>query len=258
MLILLLILRRKLKMTDKKGVFDDLTVAILAFPGAEELDVFGPYEVFWWISTFQNYVPDNPINQEQFQKTFRAHEGTNPHVFTVGPTTDQYELSSGSKFSPTYSYDNAPEANVVLVPGGHGSAKFDELKKNGTFDYVKKVATSSKNKYIMAVCSGSFILGKLGLLDNQYSSVNHTLYDSFEEQFPKTKLVRNANMSFVQDGKLLTSNAPASGIAVALRLVAYHCGTGYKNNIKNLLSYAPATQIKGVVADGNTLKEIMI
>jgi transcriptional regulator GlxA family with amidase domain len=241
-------------MTDKKGVFDDLTVAILAFPGAEELDVFGPYEVFWWISTFQNYAPDKPIGQAEFQKTFGASEGINPHVFTVGPTTEQYELSSGTKFAPTYSYDNAPEANVVLVPGGHGSWKFDELKKNGTFDYVEKVAASPDNKYVMSVCSGSFILGKLGLLDHQYCSVNHTLYDTFEEQVPGAKLVRDASMSFVQDGRLLTSNAPASGLAVALRLVDYHCGAGYKDNIKNLLSYAPATEIKGVVAHGDTFE----
>ena len=241
-------------MSDSKEVFDDLKVAILAFPGAEELDVFGPYEVFWWISTFQGYAPDTKISQTEFQKTFGTHEGTNPHVFTVGPTDAEYQLSSGTWFRPTYTYDNAPEANVVVVPGGHGSWKFDELEANGTFEYVKKVATLPQNKYIVAVCSGSFIFGKLGLLDGRYCSVNHTLYDAFEEKIPQAKLVRDASLSFVQDGKILTSNAPASGLAVALRLVEDHCGTGYKNNIKNLLSYAPATEIRGVVAKNGELQ----
>jgi Transcriptional regulator containing an amidase domain and an AraC-type DNA-binding HTH domain len=245
-------------MSDFKAVFDDLKVAILAFPGAEELDVFGPYEVFWWISTFQGYAPDTEILQTEFQKTFGAHEGTNPHVFTVGPSDVEYQLSSGTNFRPTYTYDNAPEANVVVVPGGHGSWKFDELESNGTFDYVKKAAASPQNRYIVAVCSGSFILGKLGLLNNRYCSVNHTLYDAFEEKFPQARLVRDASLSFVQDGKLLTSNAPASGLAVALRLVEDHCGTGYKNNIKNLLSYAPATEIKGVVAKNGELQSASV
>ncbi len=245
-------------MSDSKGVFDDLTVAILAFPGAEELDVFGPYEVFWWISTFQDYPPDKMISQTEFQKTFRAHEGTNPHVFTVGPSDMEYQMSSGIRFRPAYTYDNAPEANVVVVPGGHGSWKFDELKANGTFDYVKKVATAPQNQYIVAVCSGSFILGKLGLLNNRYCSVNHTLYDSFEEQIPQAKLIRDAGLSFVQDGNILTSNAPASGLAVSLQLVTDHCGTGYKNNIKNLLSYAPVTEITGVVLKNGKLQHVGI
>lgn len=234
-------------MTTPAGVFDDLTVAVLAFPGAEELDVFGPYEVFWWISTFQGYQPNRPVTQTEFQQTFAAHPGTNPHVFTVGPTTDPYELSSGTQFAPTYSYENSPAANVVLVPGGHGSWDFDELRANGTFDYVQRVATAPTNRYVMAVCSGSFTLGELGLLNDRYCSVNHTLYDAFEARYPQAKLVRDANQSFVQDGHLLTSNAPASGLAVALQLVATHCGVGYKNNIKQLLSYAPATQIAGVM-----------
>ncbi|WP_318766488.1 DJ-1/PfpI family protein [Lactiplantibacillus carotarum] len=240
-------------MQTKPGVFDDLTVAILAFPGAEELDVFGPYEVLWWISTFEGYQPGRPVTQTEFQTTFAAHTGTNPHVFTVGPTTTPYQLSAGSTFTPQYSYANAPHANVVLVPGGHGSWDFDELKANGTFDYVHQIATAPDNQYIMAVCSGSFTLGKLGLLDGHFCSVNHTLYDHFDALFPKAELVRNANLSFVQDGKLLTSNAPASGIAVALQLVQTHCGTGYKDNIKQLLSYAPATEIVGAVSHAGHL-----
>lgn len=243
---------------DNPNVFTDLNIALVAFQGAEELDVFGPYEIFWWASVFQSFPPDHDFTQDQFRTTFKAHEGAVPNVFTVGPTTrEAYHLSSGTRFIPQYSYDDAPSANVVLVPGGHGSLKFPELQRDGTIDFIRKAATASENKYFMSVCSGAFLLGSLGLLDERHCTVNHTLYDLFEQQVPKAKLIRDPSLSFVQDGTLITSNAPASGIPAALRLVEDHSGPGYKNNLRSLLSYVVGP-VAGAVSEGGDIRQVTL
>jgi transcriptional regulator GlxA family with amidase domain len=243
---------------ENRGVFDDLTIAVVAFEGAEELDVIGRYEIFWWMSVFQGYPPDYKPTEDEFRKTFVAHEGAMPNVFTVGPrTSEAYKLSSGTRFIPQYSYADAPKANVVLVPGGHGSLRFPELQRDGTLDYIRSVATAPDNKYIMSVCSGAFVLGTLGLLDEPHCTVNHTLYALFEKRVPKARLIKDASLSFVQDGKLITGNAPASGIPAALRLVEYHCGPGYKNNLRNLLAYV-VPPVAGAVAEGGLVKHVTL
>jgi transcriptional regulator GlxA family with amidase domain len=236
---------------------DDLVIAMVVFQGAEEQDVVGPYEMFWWMSLFQGFPPDQPVSQSEFLRTFESREGSTPSLFTVAPTTDVYRMSSGMRFIPEFSYDGAPAANMIVAPGGHGSMNIPALRKNGTIDYIKSVATAPTCKYVMSVCSGTFLLGAAGLLGGRHCTVNHQTYDRFEKAVPEAKLVKDASLSFVQEGNLFTSNGPCSGLATSLRLVEVHCGTGYKNNLRSLLSYI-APPVKGAVVDEGVVTTITV
>jgi hypothetical protein len=101
---------------------DDLSIAVLIFEGAEEQDVVGPYEMFGWMSLFQDLPPARPIGESDFADAFyHPKVGPTPTVFTVAPTTDTYRMSSGMRFIPDFSYDNAPPANMIVAPGGRGA-----------------------------------------------------------------------------------------------------------------------------------------
>lgn len=243
--------------TTRPGGMDDLVIAVVMFDGAEEQDVVGPYEMFWWMSLFQKLPPDQPISESDFAKIFASREGSTPSLFTVAPTTDVYHMSSGMRFIPHFSYDNAPAANMVVAPGGHGSLNFPALQRNGTIDYIKEIGSAPDCTYIMSVCSGAFLLGAAGLLDGRSCTCNHTSYGRFEKEMPTAKLVRDASLSFVQEGNLFTSNGPCSGLATALRLVEVQCGTGYKNNLRNLLSYV-APPVKGALVEDGTITHVTV
>jgi putative intracellular protease/amidase len=233
------------------GGFDDLTIAVVAFPGAEELDLFGPYEIFWWQAVFQHRPPNHDVTEDEYEETFLPHDGPVPNVFTVGASsTEPLKMSSGSKITPQYSFADAPKVNVIVVPGGHGALKIAERRRDGTMEYILRVANDPANKYIVTVCTGAFLAGAAGLLDGKHCQVNHTLYGMFEKQVSKAKLVKNRMLSFVQDGKLITGNAPASGIPTALRLVADYYGSGYVSNLRNLLAYCVEPVIGAVVENG--------
>jgi len=155
------------RMVTKKtgsGCMDDLSIAVVVFEGAEEQDVVGPYEMFWWMSLFQDLPPDRPIGESDFADAFYPEDGSPPKVFTVAPTTDTYRMTSRMRFIPDFSYDNAPAANMIVAPGGRGARDIPALQKNGTIDYIKKVASAPGCKYVMSVCTGAFLLGAAGLL----------------------------------------------------------------------------------------------
>jgi putative intracellular protease/amidase len=140
----------------RSGCMDDLSIALVIFEGAEEHDVVGPYEMFWWMSLFLDLPPDRPIGESGFADTFYPKVGSPPKVFTVAPTTDTYRMSSGMRFIPDFSYDNAPAANMIFAPGGRGARDIPALQKNGTIDYIIKVASAPGRKYVMSVCTGAF------------------------------------------------------------------------------------------------------
>ena len=62
---------------------------------------------------------------------------------------------------------------------------------------------------------------------------------------------------FVQDGNLFTSNGPCSGLTTALRLVEVHCGTGYKNNLRELIEYK-VPPVKGALVKNGEITNITV
>ena len=63
-----------------RGCMDELVIAVVMFDGAEEQD----------------------------STTFASRKGSWPNLFTDAPTTDVYRMSSGMRFTPDYSYADAP------------------------------------------------------------------------------------------------------------------------------------------------------
>ena len=232
----------------------DLNIAVVMFDGAEEQDVAGAWEMFWWATTFDTLPEKEDVTEENFSATFNNRAMKLTNLFSVAPTTEPLTMSSGMRFLADYTFDNAPSANVVVVPGGEGARATDKLRANGTLDYIHRLGTQKDNKYIMAVCTGSFVLGHAGLLDGIHCTTYMNQYNRFEREIPKAKLVRNTGINFVQDGKHLTTNGPCSGLATSLRLVEDHVGTRKKDKLKELLSFVYPTA-KGLILEKNSLIE---
>lgn len=232
----------------------DLNIALVMFDGAEEQDVAGPWEMFWWATTFDGHPEDKDMTEEDFGYTFNSTSRRLPNVFTVAPTTEPITMSSGMRFVPDYTFDTAPSANVIVAPGGEGARATDKLKANGTLDYIHKVGTQSDCKFIMSVCTGSFVLGHAGLLDGIHCTTYMNQYNRFAHEIPTAKLVRNTEINFVQDGRHLTSNGPCSGLATSLRLVEAYVGTRKKDKLRELLSFVYPTA-KGLILENGALIE---
>ena len=232
----------------------DLNIAIVMFDGAEEQDVAGPWEMFWWGTTFDTLPEKDDVTEDNFSYTFNSTSRRLPNLFTVAPTTAPLTMSSGMRFLADYTFDTAPSANVVVVPGGEGARATEKLKANGTLDYIHRLGTQKDNQYIMSVCTGSFVLGHAGLLDGIHCTTYMNQYNRFEREIPAAKLVRNTEINFVQDGKHLTTNGPCSGLATSLRLVEDHVGTRKKDKLRELLSFVYPTA-KGLILKNGALME---
>ena len=75
---------------------------------------------------------------------------------------------------------------------------------------------------LASVCTGSFLLGKAGLLDRRRATTHWRSLDRLAESFPSITVVRDLHV--VEEENVLTSAGISAGIDMALRLVARHCG----------------------------------
>jgi transcriptional regulator GlxA family with amidase domain len=76
--------------------------------------------------------------------------------------------------------------------------------------------------HIASVCTGSFVLGKAGLLDDRRCTTHWKRVRELQAAFPRARVVKDR--LFVRDGNVTSSAGIASGIDMALALVEEHHG----------------------------------
>jgi putative intracellular protease/amidase len=160
--------------------------AILIFDGVQIIDYTGPYEIF-------------------------GHAGI--EVFTVAASAGTITTSMGMTVTPHYTLDDAPAADLLLIPGGGvGATQQDER----VLKWIQE--RSQQAEYVMSVCNGAYILAKAGLLDGLTATTTAGLIDALPKVAPKVKVVRDQR--YVDNGKFITTGGFSSGIDGALYVVS--------------------------------------
>lgn len=124
--------------------------------------------------------------------------------FTVRPQVEFKEI-------------HAKDFDALAIPGGFESAGFYEDAYDERFlDLIREF--DQANKIIAAICVAAMPLGKSGILTNRKA----TTYDLNEGVRRKQLAEFGADVQdemIVEDGNIITSTGPSTGIAVAFRLL---------------------------------------
>ncbi|MCX4470416.1 DJ-1/PfpI family protein [Micromonospora sp. NBC_01655] len=90
---------------------------------------------------------------------------------------------------------------------------------------------------VASVCAGAYALGRAGLLDDRRCTTHHEVQDDLARRFPAARVVRD--VLYVVDDRVVTSAGIASGIDVALHMVATRHGPSAAARIaRSLVVYA--------------------
>jgi predicted amidohydrolase/putative intracellular protease/amidase len=163
------------------------TVAVLLFEGVELMDFAGPAEVF-----------------------IVADEGKSFRIVTVAESTKPLKTMGGITVTPDFSYDDAPKADVVVVPGGN-------MKSVGKAGRAWLKKASGDAGITMSVCYGAFLLADVGLLDGVKATTHRWGINGLKKAAPKCEVMTGKR--FVDDGKIITTAGVTAGIDGALHVV---------------------------------------
>lgn len=177
---------------------DTLNVGFLAINGVYNSELMAPYDIF--------------------QHTI-FHTDPGMRTFIVSPTMEPITTFEGITVSPHYSFDNVPDIDILVVPSAEHNMGSD-LKDERLITFVKE--KGNRAKYIMSLCDGAFILAQAGLLDELKCTTFPSDIPKFKETFPQ--LAVQEKVSFVHDGKAITSAGGAKSYDPALYLVEYLYG----------------------------------
>ncbi len=178
------------------------SVAIVLFDQVEVLDFAGPFEVF--------------------SITGRRQLGEPFEVFTVAETSP---ITARNRLvvTPTYTFDNCPASDLILVPGGGGfhpdGTPFGSRKEmnNGVMlNWVRERAQGAE--LVLSVCTGALILGKASLLDNLEVTTHFLAMDTLQSVSPAIRVAPDKR--WTDNGRIITSAGVSAGIDMSLHVVA--------------------------------------
>ena len=180
-----------------------LKIGSLLFEGLDQIDLTGPFEVLSQIpnSTYRLYgVTDAPV------RDFR-----------------------GLRLAPDASIADAPQLDVLHVPGGRGQ---EALMQNA--DVLSWLRDQAQHARIFSVCTGALLVGAAGLLMGRRAT---THWASFH-LLPYFGAIP-VNERVVVDGDWVFAAGVTAGIDGALRLAADLRGEDAAKEIQLQMAYAP-------------------
>jgi cyclohexyl-isocyanide hydratase len=182
-----------------------LQIGLLVFPKVTQLDLTGPVQVL-------SRVP-----------------GAKLHLIwkRIEPVTSDSVLV----LTPTITFADCPQLDVICVPGGAGSD--DLLNDEEVLAFLRKQAEGAK--FVTSVCTGSLVLGAAGLLRGYRAATHWTAMDNlaaFGAVPTKSRVVIDRNR--------VTGGGVTAGIDFALTLVSKLADETTAQAIQLGLEYNPA------------------
>ncbi|MET8151214.1 DJ-1/PfpI family protein [Actinoplanes sp. NPDC049668] len=180
-------------------------VAIPLYPRYTALDAVGPYTVLafapGWTVTF---VADRP-----------------------GPVLDD---QGSLALAATKSYADLPHPDVIVVPGGPGTAA--ALQDRALLDWI--TVAHERTSWTTSVCSGSFLLGAAGLLKGRRAT-SHWGWLEHLSAFGAEPVSERV----VIEDRIITAAGVSAGIDMALTLLARMTDVATAQTVQLAMEYDP-------------------
>ncbi|MCX4767029.1 helix-turn-helix domain-containing protein [Streptomyces sp. NBC_01275] len=149
------------------------------------------------------------------------------HYETLTCTVDGRPVSTNADF--TIGVEHGPQAletadTVVIAPVAPERLTDEPL--DGVLEALARIRPDAR---IVSICTAAFVLAAAGLLDGRRATTHWNVADRFRRMYPRVEL--DADVLFVDDGRVLTSAGAASGIDVCLHLVRKDHGGELANKV---------------------------
>ncbi|MEP0200706.1 MAG: DJ-1/PfpI family protein [Halioglobus sp.] len=190
-----------------------INVGAILYPGFEMLDLFGPLEMFSVLDA------DTAVIHMVAEEAGPVHAA----LGAQGPV--------GPKVMADYSFDDAPQLDLIVLPGGFGT--FPQLENPAMLQFLR--TRSAQAQTVTSVCTGSALLAKAGVLDGRRATSNKQFFAMCAAQSDAVEWVEEAR--WVEDGKFVTSSGVSAGMDMTLAVIENLLGPDVAETVSKYTEY---------------------
>lgn len=195
-------------------------VDVVVFPGFDELDAVGPFEVL--------------------ANAARGGAGVEVRLVSLG-AVEEVRGSHGARLRPDGELGD--QADCVVVPGGGWNDRAEE----GAFAEARRgelpaalAALHRRGATIASVCTGAGMVAAAGLLDGRAAATHHRARDELRGR--GVRVVDDARVVVAsgcgpEEGELWSAGGVTAGLDLALAFVEHHWGRELADRIAAEMEY---------------------
>ena len=144
-------------------------------------------------------------------------------AFFIADAMRNVQAQAGFTVVPNYSFTDKPDIDAFLIPGGFGTRQ--EINNERLHAFIRALPEKT---LLVSVCTGSWIYGRMGLLDGkaatnrkepdklEQSNMGKVPIDRLAEIAPKCRISR---ARVVDSGRIISGGGIASGMEVGFHLL---------------------------------------
>ncbi|EWM14901.1 DJ-1/PfpI family protein [Kutzneria sp. 744] len=191
-------------------------IAFVLYPGFTLLDMAGPLQV---LSALPSFDPEY-------------------RVVVLGEDKAPVPTDTPLGVAASHTFDEVPAPYAVFLPGG-GVPTMAAMGDEKLLGRVRDMAAHAE--IIGSVCTGSLLLGAVGLLEGRRATT-HWMCRDLLAKFGATPVVER----WVRDGNVLTGAGVSAGIDLALHLVQELAGEEIARQVQLMIEYDPQPPLGGI------------
>ncbi|WP_417786072.1 DJ-1/PfpI family protein [Tenacibaculum sp.] len=153
------------------------------------------------------------------------------NVIAIAETAKPITTEEGMHFVPDYTFDNCPKLTALFVPSAYDM--YAQVHNNKVVDFIK--TKNQETQYTVSNCAGANLIGKSGIADGHKIVTWIGGGEQLQKDYPNLKVQNDSLVTFVKDGKFLSSNGNLASYISALELLEIMTNTEHRKFVESYL-----------------------
>lgn len=153
------------------------------------------------------------------------------NVITIAETEKPITTEEGLKLVPDYTFKNCPKLKALFVPSAYDM--YSQVHNSKIVDFIKM--KDKETEYTVSNCAGAQLIGASGIADGHKIVTWIGGGEQLQKDFPNLNVQNDSLVSYVKDGKFLSSNGNLASYISALELVEIMTSPEHRKFVESYL-----------------------
>jgi transcriptional regulator GlxA family with amidase domain len=152
-------------------------------------------------------------------------------VITIAETENPITTEEGLKLIPDYTFENCPNLEVLFVPSAYDM--YAQIHNPKIVEFIKN--KNGETKYTVSNCAGAQLIGVTGIADGHKIVTWIGGGEQLQKDYPNLKVQDDNLVTYIKDGKFLSSNGNLASYVAALELVEIMTTSEHREFVESYL-----------------------
>lgn len=153
------------------------------------------------------------------------------NVVTIAERENPITTEEGLRLIPDYTFENSPKLKVLFVPSAYDM--FAQVNNENIVDFIRE--KNKETEYTVSNCAGAQLIGQSGIADGQKIVTWIGGGEQLQKDYPNLKVQNDSSVTYVKDGKFLSSNGNLASYIPALELLEIMTSTEHRKFVESYL-----------------------